>query len=509
MPFVISTNTSQLEIQWSGNLNAKPIDIQQFKDSYNRISIKGTNQQVFDYYSVLSRTQFLDITGCTINLSEIEGNLQNLNVNNCICKEDFTQACTTVLLYISDSQIQINQLLNLKVQSLSVSVSSDEHQFDYNNCCKLNCSLCGLTLINLNVDLQQLIGTWDTLKLENCILIGYIDKEKFKTQSVEVSVNEQNYSNNFIALDSLQVHSLYIKIPKNNTYQTISLNQLSNINKEKYIYAIVEQAICDLGLVTDAFSYINFTNCILICDTDTINTKLKNTSIEVQMNNQFQQFDYKTLQQNKIYDNTVFQRCKPYFLIFRKSLVDLDKLKGNWQDLGLLQCQFTNNTVTSPGSIKAQKIQVSKISCNLLEYFNVDTLEISDTHIVKAFPNANKLKINSSTVNVTEPNQTAKHLIMSNVKLIRFSVLTLPSLISIDLNYISNTDPIYSQKEAIIHFIRQKKKNRNILKQRLNRVAYEQTRIQNAHTRINYLTLTFNLYLCEHIQHSFTKFDYE
>ncbi|CAL6005266.1 Hypothetical_protein [Hexamita inflata] len=506
MPFVIVTNTSQLEIKWSDDLNSQPINTQYLQNSYYYIFVQGSNYQEFEYYDILSRTEDFDIKQCTVDLSKIKCNVEMFSLNNCICYNDFTSDCITKRLNIMDTQLKYQQLNDLKMASLCVKVSS-YLQFDFYNCCNLNCWLNSLTILNQNVDLQKLKGIWNTIILENCMLCGQIDSNVFKINTVQLIVTELNYLNNFKALESLECKSFHVKTNVQDQYQTINLGTLSNDQKQKKnLYAYLENAICDLTWVTDIWSHIKFSNCTVLCDENTMNTKLSNTQIQMTRNEKYQPLDA-SLYKNKVIDQYALKLCKPKDLSLSKLNINLDELEGTWHNLSFQYCTFTNNIVQNPGSIKAKSIRISQIGYKLISYFSADSIELSSTNISQTFPNTNRLVISSSIVDVTEPNYSIQHLTLFGAKLIRFSVLTLPSLVSIDLNYILKTSRHYSTKEAIIHYIRQKKKNRNILKQRLNRVAYEQKRIINAQNRISSLVRSFYYFLYEPIQRQLLLFD--
>ncbi|CAL6036858.1 Hypothetical_protein [Hexamita inflata] len=501
MPFVIVTNTSQLEIKWSDDLNIQPINTQYLQNSYYYIFIQGSNYQQLEYYDILSRTEYFDIKQCTVDLSKIKCNVETICLNTCICYNDFTIDCTTKRFNVVDTQLKYQQLNDLNFASLCVKVSSHT-QFDFYNCYNLNCKLNSLTLLNQNIDLQKLKGTWNAIILENCILYGQIDSDVFKINTIQLTVTEQNYLNNFKALESMECNSFHVKTNVQDQYQTINLGKLSNDQKQKkHLYAYLETAISDLTQVTNIWSYIKFSNCIVLCDENTFNTKLSNTQIEMTRNEKYKLLDV-SLYQNKVRDLNSFQLCKPKDLSLSQLNINLDELIGTWYAINLNQCTFTNSIVQNPESIKAKSIRISKMEYKLISYFSADSIELSSTTISQTFPNTNRLIINDSTVNVTEPNYSIQHLTLFSAKLIRFSVLSLPSLVSIDMNYILKTSRHYSTKEAIIHYIRQKKKNRNILKQRLNRVVYEQKRIMNVQNRISSLVRSFNSVLCEPIQHS-------
>ncbi|CAL6069522.1 Hypothetical_protein [Hexamita inflata] len=508
MPYVIVTNTFNLEIKWSDDLNAQPIDTEQLKIQYNYINIQGTNKQTFDCYDVFSRSLTLDIISSDIALSQIQGNMRTLTLIGCVCRNVFTDKCTIQRLNVLDTQVKSNQLLNLKIESLSVRVCSQD-QFDFYNCLNLNCGYDSLSFVYQNVDLQQLSGAWNTIAFKNCILYGQIDSNVFKVKEAQLTVTDLNYLNNFEALECLECNSFHVNSNKYFNYQAINLGKLSNDKKQKKnLYAFLEQVICDLTYVTDIWTYIMLSNCTILCEVNTINTKLGNTIVEIAKNSEYKPLDISNLYQNKVSDLQAFQLCKPKCLNLSELNLDLDELKGNWDSLNFYQCVFINSVVQDPGSIKAKYIRIlSNIDYKLISQFSADSLLLGFITISKQFPLTSRLIIQGSTVDVTEPNHTIKHLLLFRAKLIRFSVLTLPSLISIDLNYISKMSSLYSTKEAIIHFIRQKKKNRNILKQRLNRVAYEQKRIQSAQNRISSLVRSIDSFLCAPIQRSLLLFD--
>ncbi|CAL6103406.1 Hypothetical_protein [Hexamita inflata] len=462
MPFEVATNTSHLEIRWSYESNAQTIDFLQLKNQYSFICIQGTNNEYFENYDIISRTQALDISKCTIDVAKIDGNMGIISLNNCICKNNFTTDCRTFRLDIIDSQIKIQQLLNLKIEILTVQVSS-HLQLDYYNCCNLNCGLNCLTLININIDLQQLNGTWNTIKLDNCIFSGQIDNSKLKVSTLELVVTEQHYANNFEYIDKLQCFQFYLANNKTITQQSINLASLQNSNKQKQLlYAYLENTICDLSAISDIWTSIRFTNCTIQCDAHSSCAKFSNTNIEITQNEHHNQ--------NYLLDFKIFQQFKPKELTLKQLSINLEELEGSWNSLSLQQCSFINNKTN--GTVRAAKILISHSNQDVYSYFSSDTIIISQCQ-VNSYPNATKLEIHSSTINITQPNHTIQSLFLFNVKLQRFSILDLRALQSIDLNSIQKSSPLYRTREAIINFLRYKKKNRNIVKQRLQRVEYE------------------------------------
>ncbi|CAL6105035.1 Hypothetical_protein [Hexamita inflata] len=496
MPFVIATNTFYLQIQWSDDINAQPVNIKYLQNSYSYIVIQGTDNQEYQQYEILKLTQVLEIAQCTIDVSKIKGNMEVLKMNNCICTNNFTNECTASKLNIIETLIKSYQLHNLKIQSLTVQVSSQQ-QFDFYSCGKLNCSLNTLTLLNINADLKQFSGNWNIVMLQNCNFEGQIDNSKFKARRVQLIVTEYNHSNNFQALDNLECDSLCIQNQKQDFYQTIYLSLLGNALKQNIVEIYFEKVVSDLPIIQNInISYIVFTNCILISESKA-HINLSNTNIEVQRN---KMLDINNLFDNKIHDLNIFQICKPRILILRELNINLNELKGNWNSLSIQHCTFINTSVQDPESIKAEQICISNFNYELCSYFNAKILKLSKTQITQAYPKTKRLLIYDSTIDVAAPNTTIKHLTLFDRKLIKFSMLTLPSLQSIDLNYIQKSSPLYNTKTAIVNYIRQKKKNKNIQKQRLHRVDYEQKRKQKLQNRIISLVLYLNLSLGQPIQ---------
>ncbi|CAL6036888.1 Hypothetical_protein [Hexamita inflata] len=473
MPFVIIENGQHLEIAWSDDENAQNIDANILNESYNHITVEGQDNIEFTDYQIMSRTKSLGITGCTVDLSKIHGSINYISFNKCKCINSCIELSMKEL-YIDNVQLQVSQLTQLSVIQIYVKIS-DEVKFDYYNCYQLNAKINSLTLINQQVDLNLLQGSWDSVHFENCEFIGQVDNNKFKVQSVDVVINEQNSQNNQKSLEDLECEYFSLSQQEKDDYQHLELIMTNNSYQKQSMTAQLQQCVCNLSLIQGSWNLIVFHNCVLIGNPNTYKAKFAN-SINIILDQQFSQIDLSALNdvdstititlQNINVDLSLVSKCKPFWLNLKNCRVDFNQFVGNWDILTINSCIFNQASIQiSSGSIVAKKIMAFDFDCELLSFLNTKVLEISNIkQPLLRLPNVNELIIKQSEINIKEPNDSVQQLTLVNVKLIRFSVLNLKNLQSIDLNSIQKHHTDFTTKQKIINYLQFQKKNKGSVK---------------------------------------------
>ncbi|CAL6100349.1 Hypothetical_protein [Hexamita inflata] len=160
-------------------------------------------------------------------------------------------------------------------------------------------------------------------------------------------------------------------------------------------------------------------------------------------------------------------------------------------------CQIQSSDQVLPKSIKVQKMVIYDIKSDLCRFFDTKSLTLFKAGSITQFPDTSKFCLIYSTLNASEVNNNIKYLSLLNVKLVKFSILSFPKLIGVDLNYFLFKKEQNKTRTAIIEYIRFKKRSTNALKQRLHRIRYEESRTQIKRTRIQKEYECFNSLLCE------------
>ncbi|CAL6005302.1 Hypothetical_protein [Hexamita inflata] len=272
------------------------------------------------------------------------------------------------------------------------------------------------------------------------------------------------------------------------------------------MHAYLENQTCDFSSVQDIWSSIRFSNCLL---RGAPGCKFKNTTIEFWADEYCRAIDFSPLQgtqailhihlKNVQVDLAQVQLCSPKELSMRCCIIQLSQLVGNWQTLTLNQsCDFIQpSEPILPGSIHAEKLIISDVSQQICSYFSANVFELGrTTNEINILPNAHELLLIRSTIKLTHFNYQIKELQLYNAKLRKFSVLYTPELQKIDLNCINDRD---ATKQAIINFLRQKKKHKNVVKQKLNRIIYEEKRNSAVKKRLQILQTNL-IIQGEHVQ---------
>ncbi|CAL6105982.1 Hypothetical_protein [Hexamita inflata] len=246
--------------------------------------------------------------------------------------------------------------------------------------------------------------------------------------------------------------------------------------QKKQLYAQFQKCVCDLGLIQGSWNSISFHNCTLIGNPNNYKQQqFSNTNISIFLDQHCSQIDLNPLHgiaskvsitlNNVQVDLSSVAKCKPFQLNLKDCTLDCTQLVGNWNILNIFNCEFkqTNDLITA--SIKAEKITVSNVDSKLLDYFRTNVLEVSKLkQPLLMFPNVNQLTIKRSVVIINESNSTVQHISLVNAKLIRFSVLNLKNLQSIDLNSVQKHHTDFNTKQKIISYLQFQKKNKGTIK---------------------------------------------
>ncbi|CAL6036822.1 Hypothetical_protein [Hexamita inflata] len=502
MPFTILTNDSTLEINWSDDDSATKLNIDQLNQDYEMININGANNNEFFDYQILNRTKSLGIYQCVIDLSQIKGHINYISLTECTCLNNFSE-CSTNYLYIQDAKLKVTQLKLIQIEYLSTSFT-EKFQFDLYNCNELTYKLNNLSLIKQNIDLTQLQGSWKVVQFDNCIFSGQVDNNLFKAKDVNLMINEENCRNNLDALENLVCNQFYLSQTEHDDlqHQIFPSLTMSNENNQKFeIFAYFENSTIDLSKISPNWHNLSFFNCKLIGDSSTYISKFTRTAIDIKCNQQYGAFDLNPLQgieaildlefANNQIDLQLLQECKPAKVKLFNYKLDIESLCGTWNILWLQQCNIQQTEIST--KVVANQIRLSTLNSldsTLFNYFVTQKFEVTQTTKVTSYPNACELAVTCSSLNITQANDTIKHLSLNDVELVRFSILQLRSLESFNINT-ARDDPSYKTKECILSFLRHKKKNANRIKNFETRIINEQKRINAKIIRVERLKNCF------------------
>ncbi|CAL6036862.1 Hypothetical_protein [Hexamita inflata] len=514
MPFVIIENGQNLEIAWSDDKNAQNIDANILNESYKKITVEGYDNIEFTDCQIFNRTKSLGITGCTVDLSKIYGSINYLNFNKCKCINSFSNQCSIASLYLFDVELQVSQLIQVKVNKLQVIVS-DEAQFDYQNCYLLQCNLHSLTLTNQQVNLNIIQGTWDSVIFQNSQLIGQVDNNLFKVKFVDVIITEQNCSNNQQSLESLACDQFNLSQLYEDNYQQFDLFMTNQSKQKKQMYAQFKKCFCDLSLIQGSWNNISFHNCMLIGNPKNYKQQqFSNTNISITLDQHSPEIDLSPLHgiackvsitlNNVQVDLSSVAKCKPFQLNLKDCNLDCAQLVGNWNILNIFNCEFkqTNDLITA--SIIAEKIIVSNVDSKLLDYFSTKVLEISQLkQPLLKFPNVNQLIVKQSAINMQQPNDTVQQLQLINANLIKFSILNVNYLQLIDLNSIQKHHTDFNTKQKILSYLQFQKKNKGTIKNLKRRADNHRNGVEKHQIFLNQLKVYLENNLYKMVQGSF------
>ncbi|CAL6081387.1 Hypothetical_protein [Hexamita inflata] len=472
-----------LDLVWENDINTIQFNIQDIKQEYDNISIRGENNTEFVDYYIINKSQQLQISDCTLDLSQIKGNINLISISNCIYVNDFTDDLSVCTLNVYNSKIQVQQLKNVKLQYLSVSlINISEICFDFENCYLLKCYLNNLQITDVTLDLSKLSGAWNSVQFDNCMFSGQVNNTIFKVQTTNIVISEANQLNNLKSLENLVCSYFQLSLTQHEVCYKVEL-QMQNVYKQKKaMHAYLFNCSCDLTSIQSQWTSIKFNNCKLTGNPTLYANIFANTQIQVIMNETCTQCDLSalhginsqlTISLTKINPNfPSIKLCNPKQLYLIYCTFDLSQLAGEWNYLNISSCtitqSFSNNYL-----IKAKSLIFVDSNTDYYPNLIADYLQIRSQSL-NVFPNAKKLFLIDSTINVSEKNNSIKELRFKNPKFNKFSVLNLNSLISIDLNFVKQTEKAFQTRTAIIQFIRCKKVQMNQLKQKRNRIQYEQ-----------------------------------
>ncbi|CAL6081325.1 Hypothetical_protein [Hexamita inflata] len=501
MPFTIVTNNDYLEIYWTDDESATTINLDEIKEKYTSINLDGQNNNEFEFSQILNRTNSLFIGQCTIDLSQIKGNISYISMTNCTCLNRFSE-CATQMLYLQDVKVNTIQLEQLQIGQLNCNFTGTT-EFDLYQCNQLTCKLISLQLANQKINLAQLMGSWRQVYLNNCILNGYVDNNLFQAKDVNLMINEENCRNNLDSLENFVCEQFSLSQTEHETAQIYPNLAMSNINNQKTnISAKFENATIDLNKLSSNWNQIQFINCKLVGNPRKYSSQFTGTTIFIQCNDNSGTFDVNPLIGieatlylefvNLKIDFQCLQECKPNQVKLHKYNLDIDQLCGTWNILWLQKCKITQSNTSK--KVNANVVKLSNLQFFDSSIFNqiaAQKLEIYSTKISQSYPTVSELVVNRSPINITELNNTITHLSLNDVQLVRFSVLTLLSLKSFNLNIAR--DETYKTKEEIIKYLRYKKKNKNTVQNFKFRIQNEHKRIQVNQIHVKRLLNSFNI----------------
>ncbi|CAL5997667.1 Hypothetical_protein [Hexamita inflata] len=436
MPFTIQTNESFLDIIWTDDTSAKQINLEDIKEEYNQINIDGMNNE-FENYSIFNRTNSLSINNCSLDLSQIQGNISYISLTRCACYNNFSE-CSTIQLFLQDVNLKAKQIKLLKADSISVYLNEDT-QVDLSNYNELTFKLDTLLLNRMKIDVTLLAGCWNSVNFENCVFSGQVDNSLFQAQTVNLKITEINYRNNLENLEKLSCAWFYLSQAERDEdcHQVYTDLAMSNEqNQKSNLYVEFCNSTINLCSMSAIWHNITFINCKLIGNHANIfNSTFDGTQLHILCFEQCLNFDLNPLIglqvqilnlkfENILIDFKLLQECKPQYLTLMKyQQLDVEDLFGTWNNLQIQQSNFIN-TNTNKLIIATQLILIDMSNLDLAyKYFISQKVKIRKTKTITSYPNACELAVTCSSLNITQANDTITHLSLNEVVLVRFSVL--------------------------------------------------------------------------------------
>ncbi|CAL6110786.1 Hypothetical_protein [Hexamita inflata] len=231
---------------------------------YSKISIDGEQKGQAPLEFILRSYQLeieeLEIDNCIIDLSKAQGQFYDIKFKNCYFKGDlkdkFKALCATFYTGITLSQLKCGQIRNITVlreysryNTVFNKLSFDGAQFLRN--------LTDLRFFGTEVDLSNLCGSWDSVKLTDCTFQNIIT-DKFSAQNCEISSRTQDFLTSF---KDHNFHNLIMKIGQNR--DDFNCQSLNNIQWRQLNLTLINLKV-DLTEFKGKFNDLCFNQCTFL-----------------------------------------------------------------------------------------------------------------------------------------------------------------------------------------------------------------------------------------------------
>ncbi|CAL6081331.1 Hypothetical_protein [Hexamita inflata] len=201
---------------------------------------------------------------------------------------------------------------------------------------------------------------------------------------------------------------------------------------------------------------------------------------------------------NTGYDLSNIYKCTPKELYLENMLINLEQLKGTWNTLQFIQCEFDDLQDFNQTNIIAQQVIIFKCNYQVIKFLDSPIMTINDTQITGILPQSKQLSIKCGSVSINTKNEAIQSLTIKNCKLIRFSILLLPNLVSYegDQGQKIITDYLKSKKTKIKKLEVLKKNMNNLENRKLTKLLHVNQNLQSTTPKINKIIFnnTFKLY---------------
>ncbi|CAL6093162.1 Hypothetical_protein [Hexamita inflata] len=500
MPYVIVNNEDQnLELQWKDDETAIPYNANDLKAVYQCININGSNHSEFNEYELLSRSSQIGIIDCEVDLSQINTNILYLYLNNCICHNYFNSNIQIDELILMNSQLKVEQLSQLKLKYLSVE-QKQSTTFDYWNCGQLQCMLEHLLLSEVQINLSDLSGYWNSVFISLCDITGHQINENFGIKMLEFNITSCGEMSllKYVKCDQTCVYAIaedsdqHWSFEKYSTNQICSYNQIHFITLENFIVdatnipnnidqCSIEFINCNfIGKLINALNYNIFKYITVIVsqlgklDTVHMLSGIQPEEFRVQL----QDIKIQTLNLNL---------CNPTMLQLSDCSIDIAQLHGQWQYLMFTNIIFTN--VKEDFKVNATyKIVINGSDCKYMHNFEAQQVTLSNINI-ESFPQAKIIYIINSNINVTQnQNNSIQKLIIDKLHCTfkQFSFKMMKNVLSVQF-------PFSKLQVSLNKFIQQRNKSTKMNRKNVHRIQNEMWKMNQKQTCINELKANIKL----------------
>ncbi|CAL6008680.1 Hypothetical_protein [Hexamita inflata] len=466
MPYIIGNEDDyNLDLKWTDDEMALQFDINQLKNVYACINIDGSNHSEFNQFEILSRSSRFGIINCSVDFSLINTNMQYLCLNNCVCHNNFNNIQIDELI-LSCSQLQVAQLYQLKLQQLSVDLK-DDVSFDYWNCGQLSCVLRHLSLIGIKINLSDLQGYWEFGFIELCTITGHQFNEKFGIQMLDYNIT---------CCEDLNVLQ-YIQCDQTCVYARAEENQLWDFKGASLSSITLENYIVDITDMPNYYENADFIDCNFIGQLTHAFNNVQQVRIIVKEQSKLDdvhklsgitptKFRIK-LEDIKI-QNLNLDKCNPTILQLTNCSIDINQLYGHWKHLRFDSCNLLN---TADCKIIVIELQINESDIKNLHNFEAQVAQLGFLDI-ESFPQAKKLQITNSTINLTQENNSVEKLYFKSCTFKQFSVKMMKKLLNVQFaqskvqiplnKYIQKKNKLMKLSRKNVHRIQNEKKKKNV-----------------------------------------------
>ncbi|CAL6081339.1 Hypothetical_protein [Hexamita inflata] len=386
MPFLVTSNSLNLDLTWQNDNNNQRINIQDIKEDYSYINVKGLQNNVFEEFTILNRTQLLQLSECTLDLSQVKGNIGNISISDCLCINDFTDSLTCNVLNIHNSRIKVSQLYKMQLHYLNFSIRS-EMCFDFYNFYQLKCILYHLQLTGVNVNLSKLSGEWKSILFTNCTFIGEINNNLFKASVATVQIHQNNQQNNN-EVDLSALCGFYTNL---NIYLTKVQPDFRSIKLCKPKFLSLRGCNVDIQQMVGEWKSVNISQCTVSNSQSSVplSSIITNSLVFTDFNYDYAPYiisNYMQISNSKLIEQ--FPNVKKLYMI--NSSINISTLNNSIQQLIFFNPKFIRFSVLNLNALIAIDLNFIKEDS---PSFKTRNAIINYIRLKKAFKNKSKQRL--------------------------------------------------------------------------------------------------------------------